>query len=108
MAIRPWFSGGPCFTVVKNSANITVRVDTCFYALRTLNMEEQQGRWRLMEVVRNYLGSKQVNVIGKMIELGGGIICLSLKTVEQKTLTQFSSESHLLCSPLFLQSTYTF
>lgn len=35
-------------------------------------MEEQQGIWRLMEVVRNYLGSKQVNVIEKMIEWGWG------------------------------------
>lgn len=59
--IRTWYSDRPCFIVIKNSSNITFRVDTCFCAVRTLNVEGQQGRLKLMEVGRNSLEGKQVD-----------------------------------------------
>lgn len=59
--IRSQHSCWPCVIEVRNFSNITFRTDTCFCALGTLNMEGQQGRLRLTEVVRNHLGSKLVN-----------------------------------------------
>ena len=58
--IRTWYSDRPCFIVIKNSSNITFRVDT-FCAVRALNAEGQQGRLKLMEVGRNSLEGKQVD-----------------------------------------------